>query len=183
MSPEDYDEILENLVVIALDVLDEHGLQYQRSGKLDAICLSQPHCSKKEIMFTVFIFAMAICKSRRIPFIWSSDSDSWIFPETLARVISGIAEDDSFGGSCAQLEIHNGDSTLVAYLAAAAYWSEIHLMSGFLSAFDAIDCMPGPCALFRREALEEILLEWYDQCLFGQRPVCNPKQTLKAPLM
>lgn len=165
----DYGKVLRDLIKQASKILQEHDLP--GSGSFDSICLNQPHDSKKEIMFTVFIFSLALCKFRNIPFIWSSDSDSWVFPDTLTRAISGIADDQSFGGSCTQLEIHNHTAAFISYMAAATYWSEIHLTSGILSAFDAIDCIPGPCALFRREALEDILVEWYDQRIFGRRPV------------
>ncbi|PSN59965.1 hypothetical protein BS50DRAFT_507151 [Corynespora cassiicola Philippines] len=179
----DYGKVLGELVTKASDILREHDVLYAGPEKFTPICLNQPHHSKKEIMFTVFIFSLALCRTRSIPFIWSSDSDSWIFPDTLARAISGIANDESFGGSCTQLEIHNSTAAFISYMAAATYWSEIHLTSGILSSVDAIDCMPGPCALFRCEALEDILLEWYDQRVFGRRPTVNEDRHLTTRLL
>ncbi|KAH7361349.1 hypothetical protein BKA66DRAFT_444732 [Pyrenochaeta sp. MPI-SDFR-AT-0127] len=182
-TPIDYGKVLSGLILQASIILQEYDLQFPGSDRFHVICLNQPHNSKKEIMFTVFIFSLALCKSRNIPFIWSSDSDSWVFPSTIARAISGIADDQSFGGSCTQLEIHNHTAAFISYMAAATYWSEIHLTSGILSAFDAIDCIPGPCALFRREALEDILLEWYDQRIFGRRPTVNEDRHLTTRLL
>ena len=123
-------------------------------------------------MFTNFIFGLALGRFNNISYLWTSDSDTWVYPDTLYQTIGCMAADPSIGGSCASLSIHNEKESLVSALGAAAYWSELAITRGLTGAVDTVDCQPGPCAAFRVAALEPVLMDWYTQTSFGVKTVC-----------
>lgn len=132
------------------------------------LCVSQNHMHKKGIMFTGFIFALVICDILGIDFIWSSDSDSWIFePDTLQRTVSAIAASPTMAGASTGLSNHNAKDTMVTQLANSMYFSELLLARSSTGAGIANECQSGPCAVFRTTALAPILLAWYRQTVFG----------------
>ena len=163
--------VLGFLITRASQILQENSLLYVPAGVLQPICLYQPHLSKKDIMFTTLIFALAFAGANNIDFIWSSDSDSWIYPDTLHQALGSMVSNESVAGSCTALRIHNHCASVVAKMVAATYSTDLALTSGMLGAFDAVDCQSGPCALFRKDPLRAILVAWYTQTFLGQRPV------------
>ncbi|KAF4551986.1 Hypothetical protein D9617_11g008330 [Elsinoe fawcettii] len=165
------ESIVTALVSKATAILEAHGSLYTSStGPVRPICITQPHHSKKEIMFTAFIFSIAIAQANDISFLWSTDSDSWVYPGTLSTAIKSIYADERIGGTATRFSIHNSRESTIAYLAAATYEADFALQIGLLSACETTDCQPGPCALFRLSALEEAVLPWYQQNIFGFRP-------------
>ncbi|PNS16743.1 hypothetical protein CAC42_4707 [Sphaceloma murrayae] len=153
--------IMEALVSRATAILNAHGvLHLSERGPVRPVCITQPHHSKKEIMFTTFIFSLAMAQANDIDFMWSSDSDSWVYPGTLDTAIRSIYPDERIGGTATRFSIHNAKDSTIACLAAATYEADFALQIGLLSSCDTTDCQPGPCALFRRKALEEIVLPW-----------------------
>ncbi|KAF4625956.1 hypothetical protein G7Y89_g12207 [Cudoniella acicularis] len=159
----------------AVKTLRDHGAtKISNKGPLPAICLYQPHLCKKDIMFTNMVFCLALGHANDIEYLWTSDSDTWVYPETLYHTIGCMSTDPLIGGSCSALSIHNGGESLIAGLGAAAYWTELAITRGQTGAVDSVDCQPGPCAAFRLVALEPILLKWYTQTSIGIKTVRAP---------
>jgi hyaluronan synthase len=168
----------------AINILREHGvLNILATGSLRAICLYQPHVCKKDIMFTNMIFSLVLGYANDIEFLWTSDSDTWVYPDTLYKVVGCMSTDPLIGGSCSSLSIHNGNESFVAALGSAAYWTELAITRGQTGAVDTVDCQPGPCAAFRLIALEPILLNWYTQTSIGIRTVVNEDRHLTTNLL
>ncbi|KAF4547866.1 Hypothetical protein D9617_35g090170 [Elsinoe fawcettii] len=172
-----------SLMTKAADILRSHGVLYCSADDPQPICIVQPHHSKKEIMFTTFIFALALARANDVEFIWSSDSDSWVFKDTIATAIDCIQPDEKLAGSCTSLTIHNGKASVVASMVAATYETDLALTSGLLSSCDSTDCQSGPCAIFRCEALKSIILPWYNQMVLGQRPIVNEDRHLTTRIL
>ncbi|KAF2221083.1 hypothetical protein BDZ85DRAFT_222266, partial [Elsinoe ampelina] len=178
------EDILPALVSHATAILQAHSALYTSpASPVRPICITQPHHSKKEIMFTTFVFSIAIAQANDISFLWSTDSDSWVYPDTLSTAIKSIYCDERIGGTATRFSIHNRDESMIAHLAAATYEADFALQIGLLSACDTTDCQPGPCALFRRKALEEAVVKWYGQSIFGFRPLVNDDRHLTTRLL
>ncbi|PNS16178.1 hypothetical protein CAC42_1941 [Sphaceloma murrayae] len=175
--------MMNSLISKATDILQAHGALFCSSDDPRHLCITQPHQSKKEIMFTTFIFALALARANDVEFIWSSDSDSWVFPDTIAVAVDCIKADDKIAGSCTSLTIHNGHVSTVSTMVAATYEADLALTSGLLSSCDSTDCQSGPCATFRCDALKSILLPWYNQIVLGQRPIVNEDRHLTTRLL
>ncbi|KAH6681522.1 glycosyltransferase family 2 protein [Halenospora varia] len=168
----------------AVSTLQDHGvLKIPNKGGLPAICLYQPHICKKDIMFTNMVFSLALGQANDIEYLWTSDSDTWVYPETLYHTIGCMSTDPLIGGSCSALSIHNGGESMIAGLGAAAYWTELAITRGQTGAVDSVDCQPGPCAAFKLIALESILLKWYTQTSIGVKTVVNEDRHLTTNLL
>ena len=168
----------------AANILRHHGvLNYPVSDKLQAVCLYQPHKCKKDIMFTNMVFSIVLGHANNVEFLWTSDSDTWVYPDTLYKTIGCMSTDPLIGGSCTALSIHNGDESFVAALGSAAYWTELAITRGQTGAVDTVDCQPGPCAAFRLISLEPVLLNWYTQTSIGIKTVVNEDRHLTTNLL
>ena len=168
----------------AANILREHGvLNYPVSDKLQAICLYQPHKCKKDIMFTNMVFSIVLGHANNVEFLWTSDSDTWVYSDTLYKTIGCMSTDPLIGGSCTALSIHNGHESFIAALGSAAYWTELAITRGQTGAVDTVDCQPGPCAAFRLNSLEPILLNWYTQTSVGIKTVVNEDRHLTTNLL
>lgn len=132
---------------------------------------------KKGIMFTAFIFSIVICEILDIDFVWSSDSDSFVYPSTIQDTVLTMANDDKIGGASTAMMIHNRDDSIVTQLGSSVYLSEMYLTRSFTSARAANDCQSGPCAMFRIAVLPSILMKWYQQAVLGHWMVSLPNST------
>jgi hyaluronan synthase len=167
----------------AVATLQSHNVLQVPGLDLRAICLYQPHECKKDIMFTNMVFCLVLGHANDIEYLWTSDSDTWVYPETLYQVITCMSADPMIGGSCSALSIHNGNESVIAQLGAAAYWTELAITRGQTGAVDSVDCQPGPCAAFKLIALELILLKWYTQTSIGIKTVVNEDRHLTTNLL
>ncbi|QSZ29540.1 hypothetical protein DSL72_004055 [Monilinia vaccinii-corymbosi] len=175
------------IVEKAFTTLREHNALtpslHTKSKPLHAICLYQPHKCKKDIMFTNLVFSLALGQANGIEYLWTSDSDTIVYPDTLYQTVGCMSADPMIGGSCSALSIHNDKDSAIASLGSAAYWSELAITRGQTGAIDAVDCQPGPCAAFRLIALEAILLPWYTQTSLGVKTVVNEDRHLTTNLL
>ena len=159
----------------AVEILQEHDALGSYADSFRAICVYQPHVSKKGIMFTNLIFATILGQANDISYLWTSDSDTLVTQDTLPLTIGCMESDPTIGGSCSSLSIHNENESFIAGMGSAAYWSELAITRGQTGAIDAVDCQPGPCAAFRLPALSPNLFDWYIQTSLGVKTVSlNP---------
>ncbi|OJD29684.1 glycosyltransferase family 2 protein [Diplodia corticola] len=182
-----FDHVCRVLVGRAAALLQDLKLLHDQGGDhaAKAICITQPHMSKKDIMFSAFLFSLALARTHQTPFIWSSDSDTYFDPSAspIHRVLATMAADPSIAGSCGALNVHNPTQSPTTRLIAATYLTDLALTSGQNSAFDVTDCQPGPCAAFLTPALSSILVPWYTQTVLSTRPLVNEDRHLTTLLL
>ena len=167
----------------AIEILREHNALDSHKTSFSAYCIYQPHVSKKGIMFTNLVFSSILGQANDISYLWTSDSDTWVTPETLPLTIGCMESDPMIGGSCSSLSIHNENDSFIAGLGSAAYWSELAITRGQTGAIDAVDCQPGPCAAFRLSALVPNLFDWYTQTSLGVKTIVNEDRHLTTKLL
>ncbi|KAK7428155.1 hypothetical protein QQZ08_005395 [Neonectria magnoliae] len=138
---------------------------------------------KKGIMFTTFVFSLVISDIVGIEFLWSSDSDTLVFEDSLERTISAISGDASVGGASSGLTVHNGEDTIITRLASTVYWTELYLTRSTPACTATSDCQSGPSSAFRLSALSGILISWYMQRVFGKRMIVNEDRHLTTNLL
>lgn len=147
------------------------------------LCLRQRHMHKKGIMFTTFIFALVIADVLGIEFLWSSDSDTLVFPDSIQKTVDAIAYDPTIGGASSGLIVHNGYETAVTNLAATVYWGELYLTRSMPAFTATSDCQSGPSTVFRLAAMPAVLIPWYLQTLLGKRMIINEDRHLTTNLL
>jgi hyaluronan synthase len=159
--------LIEKCIALAKQTLLDHEIHLTGPDAITHLCVTQPHMHKKGIMFTSFIFCFALSELFHIEYVWTSDSDSMVYKDTIMRTIQTIHGDDKCAGASTALNIHNRKDNLVTTLGNTIYLNDLHLSRCFSSAVGANDCQSGPCAAFRIEAIKPELLAWYKQTIFG----------------
>ena len=89
------------------------------------------------------------------PFLFCMDADSRLEPTTLRRAMQHMT-DPSVGGVAGNVKVENR-SKLIAKLQALEYIEGLNMprrAQGFIA---AVNIVPGPVGLFRREALDEVV--------------------------
>ncbi|GME44857.1 hypothetical protein EAF04_006864 [Neofusicoccum parvum] len=167
------------------DILANHNVlePSNQPGELQVICFHQPHVCKKDIMFTNLVASLVLRQTHGLEFIWTSDSDTLVLPDTTDKVIGAMTLDPLIGGSSVTLGIHNAQENWITRLGAAVYWSEMAITRSQNGAVDAVDCQPGPCAAFRFAAIEDIIFRWYTQTSLGIRTIVNEDRHLTTLLL
>lgn len=160
-------DLIAKCVSLAKQRLVENGIYLTGPDAITRLCVTQPHMHKKGVMFTSFILSLAISELLGIDFLWTSDSDSIVYKDTIQMTVETIAADKKCAGASTALAIHNRNETLVTKVGNTVYLNELHLSRCFSSAFGSNDCQSGPCAAFRIDTLRSELLEWYKQRVWG----------------
>ena len=166
---------------IARETLSE--LDLGEAGGVTRLCLFQPHLHKKGIMFSAFIFSIVISEMLGIEYMWSSDSDTIVLPDTLQGTIETISGDPLVGGGSAGLILHNENETITTKLGGMIYWSEVYISRSTALASGISDCQSGPSTAFRVSALPAILYPWYTQTVMGHRMIVNEDRHLTTNLI
>ncbi|KAH7318507.1 hypothetical protein B0I35DRAFT_432226 [Stachybotrys elegans] len=174
---------LQHCIQLVKTILEQHKISFTGSDSIRQLCIRQPHMHKKGIMFSSFIFSLVIADILGIEFLWSSDSDTLVMPDSLERTVSAMAVDPTIGGASSGLTIHNHNETIVAELASTVYWGELYLTKSTPAATTTNDCQSGPCSVFRLAALPPILIPWYRQAIFGKRMIINEDRHLTTQLL
>lgn len=166
-------DIITRCCSIARRALDEKGVNVSGPGAITRLCVSQPHMHKKGVMFTSFIISLVVSDMLGIEFVWTSDSDSMVLPDTLTRTMETFS-DGTIGGASTALYIHNRNETTITKLGSGVYLNELYLARSFTGSAAANDCQSGPSAAFRISAIRDELLGWYKQTVLGHWMVLSP---------
>ncbi|GAB1316838.1 Glycosyltransferase 2-like domain-containing protein [Madurella fahalii] len=175
--------VMQYCIDLAKSILSQHRLRIGAPDGVRQLCLKQRHLHKKGIMFTSFVFSLVIADILGIEFMWSSDSDTIVFSDSLERTINAIAADHQAGGASSGLVVHNAHETPVTQLASAVYWGELYLTRSTPACTGTSDCQSGPSTAFRLTALPEILVPWYLQKALGKRMIVNEDRHLTTNLL
>jgi hyaluronan synthase len=170
-------------IELAKGILVQHNLRIGAPDGVRHLCLKQRHMHKKGIMFTTYVFSLVIADILGVEFLWSSDSDTIVFPDSLERTINTIAADPDAGGASSGLVVHNSQETMVTKLASAVYWGELYLTRSTPACAGTSDCQSGPSTAFRLAALPDILVTWYLQKALGKRMIVNEDRHLTTNLL
>lgn len=167
-------------------ILDQHQLTLSSSGSrtgIKQLCIRQPHMHKKGIMFTTFIFSIVIADILGVEFLWSSDSDTIVFPDTISQTVRTMAADPKNGGASSALIVDNHNETAVTKMTAAMYASELFMTRSMTGLTASSDCQSGVSSVFRLAALPTILVPWYLQTIMGKRMIINEDRHLTTNLL
>ncbi|KAJ5988768.1 hypothetical protein N7481_003978 [Penicillium waksmanii] len=183
-APEAYMEAtIAHCCQLAREILAEHDFKLGQHGGVTKLCLYQPHLHKKGIMFTSFIFSIVISEMLGIEYMWSSDSDTIVLPDSLRCTIDTIAGDPHVGGGSSGLIVHNEDDSICTKLGSVVYWSELYMTRSVSTLSGTSDCQSGPSTAFRVSALSAVLYPWYTQTVLGHRMIVNEDRHLTTNLL
>ncbi|KAL1858039.1 hypothetical protein Daus18300_010151 [Diaporthe australafricana] len=89
--------IMERLQSYVRELLAEELLP-RHPRDVRAICVVQPHRSKKDILFTTLTIATILAQDQGTDFVFSTDSDSIVSPDALPKMARKLSSDPNVGG-------------------------------------------------------------------------------------
>ena len=97
-----------------------------------------------------------------------TDSDSIWAPDALERAVAVFQVDEDVGAVSGHCRALNGGRNLITKVLDSWYEGQFSVRKAFESSFDAVTCVSGPFAAFRREAIYNFMPEWTDDRFLGQ---------------
>ncbi|KAG4431960.1 hypothetical protein IFR05_012556 [Cadophora sp. M221] len=144
--------------------------ELQNSGFLDvikdttedfAICFTQPHRDLKEVRLAAWILSIVLADLKDIDYLWSSDSDTIILPDTISSLSKIVAAESAAAGASALVQLNTSHLSFIGQMAQTAYNCDAFLNRSALGAIGASECLNGPGSLFRIAALRTVAASWY----------------------
>lgn len=89
-----------------------------------------------------------------------TDSDSTWHPDALQRIVQAMQADPRIGAVSGHCRARNADATFITRVQDTWYEGQFSVRKAFESAFGAVTCVSGPLAVFRREAIYNLMPAW-----------------------
>jgi len=97
-----------------------------------------------------------------------TDSDSIVVPDALSKIIDVFNLDENIGAVGGHVRALNGDKNLLTKMQDSWYEGQFSIRKAFESIFGSITCISGPLAVFRREAIFNLIPAWENDSFLGQ---------------
>lgn len=94
------------------------------------------------------------------------DSDSYLEPEGIYRIVQPFADDDVGAVAGHTLVIIEPDN-FISKMEAVRYFVSQRVMKAAESVFGTVSCCPGPFSAYRRSAMMSVLQPWLHQTFLG----------------
>ncbi|KAG8163056.1 hypothetical protein KVR01_007534 [Diaporthe batatas] len=174
--------IMDRLRSHVLDLLTEELLP-NHPRDIGAICIVQPHRSKKDILFTTLVVGTVLAQAQSTDLIFSTDSDSTVSPDAIPKMARKLSSDTNIGGVSGHMRFFHPNPTFITKIATSYYWfqQDVYKIQGAM--FGTNECQPGPVGAFRASALNKILVPWYCQRVLGRKMITNEDRHLTTRLL
>lgn len=91
-----------------------------------------------------------------------SDSDSFFQPDAIRRIVDGFA-DPAVAAVTGHCDVENAWTNLLTKMQTVRYYVSFRVMKAAESVFDAVTCLSGPFAAYRREVFMSVADAWLNQ--------------------
>jgi hyaluronan synthase len=95
------------------------------------------------------------------------DSDSFLQPDSILQVVQPL-KDQRIGAATGRCEVENKWTNMLTRMQAVRYFVGFRIFKAAESIFDAVTCLSGPLASYRRDVLMRYLDTWEHQTYLGQ---------------
>jgi hyaluronan synthase len=99
-------------------------------------------------------------------FIVCVDSDTFIFPGSLRKLVQGFV-DASVGGISGHCDVENASSTVLTRMQDVRYFFSYKIMKAAESVFGTVSCLPGCFSAYRRVCVLSVLDGWINATVMG----------------
>jgi len=96
------------------------------------------------------------------------DSDSFLAPDAIRHIVQPM-KNEKIGGVSGRTDVANTYTNMVTKMQAVRYYIAFRVMKAAESYFDAVTCLSGPLACYRKSIVMENLDAWLNQKFLGQR--------------
>lgn len=94
------------------------------------------------------------------------DSDSFLETEAIRQVVQPF-RNPKIGAVCGRCDVENKWTNYITKMQAVRYYIAFHIFKGAEAVFDAVTCLSGPLACYRRDLVLKNLDAWLQQKFFG----------------
>jgi chitin synthase len=95
-----------------------------------------------------FIYRVGI-DARNFEFLLYLDSDTEIYPDSIAHFVAHMTADSSIAGICGETLLRNEQKSWITMIQVYEYFITHHLAKSFESLFGTVTCLPGCFSLYR----------------------------------
>ncbi len=95
------------------------------------------------------------------------DSDTFIFPGALRKLVQGFA-DPAVGGISGHCDVENTSVNLLTRMQDVRYFFSYKIMKGAESVHGCVSCLPGCFSAYRRVCVLHVLDEWLNAKVWGE---------------
>ncbi|KAJ1915252.1 hypothetical protein H4219_004416 [Mycoemilia scoparia] len=82
-------------------------------------------------------------------FMMMVDADTYVYPDSLNRMVSGMIHDAKMMGICGETMLANEKDTWITMVQVYEYYISHHLTKAFESLFGSVTCLPGCFCMYR----------------------------------
>ena len=145
---------------------------YANKGLISVIHLEENVGKKKALAW-----AMLLARGDIFAF---SDSDSVIAPDAIARIVDIFDAEPLVGSVSGHCRALNSDDNFLTKVQDSWYETQYSTRKAFESVFGVVSCISGPLAVFRREAVYNLIPAWENDTFLGQEFRFATDRTLTA---
>ena len=99
-------------------------------------------------------------------FVVCVDSDTFIFPGSLYKLVQGFV-DPKVGGISGHCDVENADVNLLTRMQDVRYYFSYKIMKASESIFGTVSCLPGCFSAYRRICVLAVLEDWMNATVMG----------------
>ena len=103
----------------------------------------------------------------RAEFLVCVDSDTFIFPGSLKKLMQGFV-DPTVGGISGHCDVENADTNLLTRMQDVRYFFSYAVMKAAESVTGTVSCLPGCFSAYRRVCVLHVLDEWLNARVMGE---------------
>ena len=96
------------------------------------------------------------------------DSDSFLDPFAIRNLVQPF-KDEEMGGVSGRTDVANTFSSTLTKMQSVRYYIAFRIMKAAESYFDAVTCLSGPLACYRKDLILKYLEDWRNQKFLGER--------------
>ncbi|MCP4422615.1 MAG: glycosyltransferase [Chloroflexi bacterium] len=101
-------------------------------------------------------------------YIITSDSDTFIFPEGVMRLVAPMIADPRLGAATGDVQVENWQDTWLTRLISLRYWVSFHVERGAQSFSGSMMCNSGAFSIYRADVINLIRQKLVSQRFLGQ---------------
>ena len=99
-------------------------------------------------------------------FVVCVDSDTFIFPGSLYKLVQGFV-DPTVGGISGHCDVENANANMLTRMQDVRYYFSYKIMKAAESVFGTVSCLPGCFSAYRRVCVLNVLESWMNATVMG----------------
>jgi hyaluronan synthase len=128
------------------------------------LCILQPHGGKRHAIYT----ATRITMRYGYDCLFNTDSDTVLRSDCISRMVDVLHAEADVAAVAGALEIFNAHESLLARMSHARYFHAFNLERAAQSFHGCVQCISGPCGMYRTAVVATVLDAWMNQSFLGK---------------